>query len=73
FIFMLIFGAGTLPVMLGLISLIQRWITRFNISIAQWARYSLIFLGLLLISRGYFVHEHTSQTEVAEGEIVDCR
>ena len=73
FIFMMIFGAGTLPVMLGLVTVIQNLAKRFNLSFSQMARYSLIGLGLLLISRSYFVHPHMAETETASEEIVDCR
>ena len=72
FLFMLLFGAGTLPVMLGLVSIVQKLITRFNLTFQQMARFSLIGLGLLLISRSFLVHAHLPVTEASTG-IEVCR
>lgn len=73
FFFMLIFGAGTLPVMLGLTSVVQTLISRFNISFRKLTTVVMISLGALLITRSLFIHDH-GKSNVTEGDnIVICR
>jgi len=71
FFFMVIFGLGTLPVMLGLTSFLQVLITRFNISFQKITTIVLITLGILLISRSLM--EHHNNTIVPSEEIVICK
>jgi uncharacterized protein len=58
FYFMLIFGLGTLPVMLGFLSLVQFLTTRFNLSFSRVNMMMLILAGTLLIARVYWPHDH---------------
>jgi sulfite exporter TauE/SafE len=71
FYFMLIFGAGTLPVMLGFLSLVQFLVGRFNLSFARVNTIMLIVAGSLLIARVYLVHDHTDTTEASVIEVCE--
>jgi sulfite exporter TauE/SafE len=73
FIFMLLFGAGTLPVMLGITSVLQTLINRFHINFSKVNTYALIGLGVLLISRSFVSSHHTSHSPHSETEIPVCR
>lgn len=57
FFYMLVFGLGTLPVMLGLTSVVQMLITRFNINFRKLTTVTMVVLGVLLISRSLTSHE----------------
>jgi len=73
FLFMFIFGVGTLPVMLGLTSIIQSLITRFNINFQRLTRIVMIALGGLLITRSLYDHIHEGTASRTKEEIVICR
>lgn len=73
FLFMLIFGAGTLPVMLGLTSALQPLITRFDINFRRITRIVLIVLGGLLITRSLLFHLPYNGNTIAKENIVICR
>ncbi len=59
FVFMIIFGVGTLPAMLGLTSILQILINRFNFSFRKIATFTLVAVGLLLISRSIYQQHET--------------
>ena len=71
FIYMLVFGLGTLPVMLGLTSVVQLLIHRFNFSFRKLTTITLVVLGVLLISRS--IHMHDTTHLVGEDGITVCR
>lgn len=74
FMYMLLFGAGTLPVMLGFISLLQFLTRKFNFNIKAVTKGMLILSGLLLVVRVFMVHTpeaHTSHQGIVD--IVFCR
>jgi sulfite exporter TauE/SafE len=73
-LFMIGFGAGTLPVMLGLTGLITLIIKRFNIGLSTVTRSALLITGLLMIARVFIVEMHHQQS-MHEGfiDIVLCR
>ena len=73
FLFMLIFGLGTFPVMLGLAAVLQTMAGKFNFGFAQMTRVSLIALGLLLISRGFLIHPQEHPINASNGVIEICR
>lgn len=74
FVFMLVFGAGTLPVMLGFASLFLWTVNRFNISAKKLTTGMLILSGMLLIGRVFFVHlPHTHSIHEALVDIVICK
>lgn len=71
FIYMLVFGLGTLPVMLGLTSVVQLLIHRFNFNFRKLTTITLVVLGVLLISRSMHMHDTTHL--VGEDGITVCR
>ncbi len=73
FFFMLIFGAGTLPVMLGFTSGLQSLITRFNFSFRNFSTVAMITLGILLITRSVYVQYHAKNHYQSEDTTVICR
>lgn len=74
FMYMLLFGAGTLPVMLGFISLLQFLTRKLNFNIKAVTKGMLILSGLLLVVRVFMVHTpeaHASHQGIVD--IVFCR
>jgi uncharacterized protein len=71
FLFMILFGLGTFPVMLGLTSIIQYLINKFNLTYQKITTITLITLGVLLISRTLVDHMHP-QDHTASTEVVIC-
>jgi uncharacterized protein len=71
FYFMLVFGAGTLPVMLGFMSLAQFLVNRFRLSYARVNTIMLIVAGSLLIARAYWPHNHDGMAHTSS-EVVVC-
>ena len=72
FIFMLLFGLGTLPVMLGFTGLLQSIINRFNFNFRYLATATLITVGFLLITRSISLH-HDHPVVPSSNEIVICK
>jgi sulfite exporter TauE/SafE len=72
FLFMFLFGVGTLPVMLGFTSVIQLVINRFHLTYHKITTITLITLGVLLISRTWINHNHSQHDTVANTEIMIC-
>ncbi len=74
FNFMLLFGVGTLPVMLGLTSVLQFMIKRFHFDVKNITTGMLILSGLVLIARTFIVHL-SQATSFKEGmiDLVICR
>jgi len=71
--FMMLFGLGTLPVMLGLTSIITELLKRFNFSLQHVTSAMLILSGILLIARVFIIHlphHHTIQQGLVD--IVTC-
>ena len=73
FLFMMIFGVGTLPVMLGFTSVIHVLINRFNFTFRNLSTVVMIALGALLITRGIYVHYHENIHSQQEESIVPCK
>lgn len=71
FFYMLVFGLGTLPVMLGLTSVVQLLITRFHVNFRKVTTLTMVVLGVMLISRSLTSHAHAHTTD-ADG-ITLCR
>ncbi len=71
FLFMLIFGAGTLPVMLGFTSVIQLLISKFNFR--KITTVMMITLGTLLITRSLYTHYHENAIPLASDNVVICK
>lgn len=76
FFFMVVFGVGTLPAMLGLTSVIHLLIKRFNISFKKITLITTMMLGVLLIFHVFTHtlpnHDHEAHA-VAPAEIIICR
>ena len=72
FYFMIFFGLGTIPVMMGLVSVMQ-WVAKnFKFSINRINMVMLIIAGCLLIARVYLPHNHAHGiTSNAEVEVCD--
>jgi uncharacterized protein len=73
--FMMVFGLGTLPVMVGFTSGLNYLMKRFNFSLARTASLLLFVSGCVLISRA-FVHHHDEAALSHKHELVDvvlCR
>lgn len=73
FLFMLIFGAGTLPVMLGFTSVIQLLMNKFKFSVRKMTVVMMITLGTLLITRSLYAHYHESSHLTPAESIVICQ
>jgi sulfite exporter TauE/SafE len=56
FSFMLVFGIGTLPVMLGFTSLLQGLMSRFSFSVVRFTSITMVVVGALLITRSAISH-----------------
>jgi uncharacterized protein len=73
FSFMILFGVGTLPVMLGFTSIITQILKRFNFNFQHVTSAMLILSGILLIVRVFIIHlphQHSLQQGVVD--IVLC-
>ncbi len=73
FIFMAAFGAGTLPVMLGLVSIVPFFAKRLNISVGRLSTIMQIAAGCLLIARVLLVAPHIHADAQGADQIVICR
>lgn len=71
FLYMLVFGLGTLPVMLGLTSVMQTLMFKFNFSFRKLTTVTMVVLGVLLISRSLYPHH--DQHPVDQDGITVCR
>ena len=72
--FMILFGAGTLPVMLGLTGLLEGLVKRFNLSASRITTTMLVISGCLLIARVFFFHaSHALPHEQSMVDMVLCR
>jgi sulfite exporter TauE/SafE len=71
--FMLLFGLGTWPVMLGFSSLVHLLVSRFNLNFARVNTVILIIAGSLLIARVYWQHEHNVMVSKSTDETELCK
>ena len=75
FLYMLVFGAGTLPVMIGVPLVLWPVMKRFNVSLIRVNTALLILAGVFLVARN-FVHlpmNGNEPTPVEIAEPVICR
>jgi uncharacterized protein len=73
FNFMVWFGLGTLPAMLGLTSIVGIAIKKYNLSGTRITRYSYVILGLVVITRLFFVQHQEIDRAVSHGIILLCQ
>jgi len=71
FQFMLLFGAGTLPVMLGFTTMLKYVVNRFKINLMNITRYSYIVVGVIVLARLYF-SQHELIHHTANQLIIIC-
>jgi sulfite exporter TauE/SafE len=71
FAFMLLFGAGTLPALLGFTSVFSWILSRLKFTPQRVTTAMIILSGLLLISRGLLEHSHTKSDST--NKIVVCQ
>ena len=71
FQFMLLFGAGTLPVMLGFTALLKYVVTRFRLNLQNITRYSYVLVCLIVLAR-LFVSQHDMISHAADQLIIMC-
>jgi uncharacterized protein len=73
FLFMVLFGASTLPAMIGT-PLLFNWITRhWRIRVQRLGSVAMIFIGLLLITRVLMDHNHSHDISPLSPEPVVCK
>jgi sulfite exporter TauE/SafE len=70
FVFMAAFGAGTLPVMLGLVSIIPLLTKRLNFNVSRLSTILQIAAGCLLIARVLLVEPHMHAPSSVENIII---
>ncbi len=74
FNFMLLFGVGTLPIMLGFTSVLQFMIKRFHFDLRNITTGMLALSGVVLIARVFIVHlPHATSFKEGVIDIVMCR
>jgi sulfite exporter TauE/SafE len=73
FFFMMWFGLGTLPVMLGFTSIFRMIINRFQFSISRMTTVLMMISGFILIARIFFVHLPHVHAGDSFVDIVMCR
>lgn len=72
--FMILFGAGTLPVMLGFTSIIPKLMNRFNFNLKHMTSGMMILAGIILIARVFIVHlPHKTSFQEGVIDIVLCK
>jgi sulfite exporter TauE/SafE len=72
FSYMLWFGMGTLPVMLGFTSLVQVMVNKFRINYEKMTRALLILSGIILIARVFLIHTPDPEQQHLV-DIIICR
>lgn len=73
FNFMMWFGLGTLPSMLGLTSALSLMIRKYNLNAAMITRYSYIFLGILIVARLFITRHQEIDHAISSGLILICQ
>jgi uncharacterized protein len=72
FYFMIAFGAGTLPVMLGFVSLVQYFSSSVKLSFQRVTTIMLLLAGSLLIGRAFVAHQQSRSADVQVSGIEVC-
>ncbi len=62
FLFMLFFGFGTWPVMIGITWVLTRSLLKSNFELARFSKIALIFVGCLLFLRVWWSHPHVENS-----------
>ncbi len=64
FLFMLVFGLGTWPVMIGITWVLTLPLLKSHFNLARFSKIALIFVGCLLFLRVMWSHPHTSDSSL---------
>jgi sulfite exporter TauE/SafE len=72
FYFMLLFGVGTLPAMLGFTSLSLIFIKKYHFDVKPVFKTLVIISGFILIARVFIPHHHNESKRTTHDEIVVC-
>ena len=73
FLFMLFFGLGTWPVMIGAIKLLRLAQSKINFSLARLSKLALVFIGCTLLIRVWWVHPHANMLVKVPQEVNVCK
>jgi uncharacterized protein len=73
FQFMLLFGVGTLPVMVGFTSVLRYLIQKFHLDLNKFSRVSFILIGVIVLARLYFAQNHLVHQATEQIGIIFCR
>jgi sulfite exporter TauE/SafE len=70
-LFMLLFGIGTWPIMIGAVKLFSSF--KNNFSFARFSKIALVFVGCTLLLRVWWVHPHQTISAKSNTNVVDCK
>jgi len=71
---MLLFGAGTLPVMLGVTGFLPSLFKKLHLDTQRMTTAMIIFSGCVLIARVFFIHlPHATSLKEGFVDIILCR
>lgn len=73
FLFMIYFGLGTWPVMIGLSKLLSMIKRRSAFSMSRLSRVTMIFIGCLLILRVWLEFHANEPSNISTGQITICK
>jgi uncharacterized protein len=73
FNFMIWFGLGTLPAMLGLTSILGLLISKYRLKGSVITRYSYIVLGVIIVARLFLTQHADIDKAISSGVILLCR
>jgi uncharacterized protein len=73
FIYMVVFGLGTLPAMLGATAIFQFIVKNFGVSFRKLTLVMLVISGTILIARAFLPHSHETSHREHPVDIVICR
>lgn len=73
FLFMIFFGFGTWPVMVGFTRLLNFAFLKNPLSLGKFSKLAMVAIGCLLLFRVWFVHPHHSNEMVNSNASVICK
>ena len=73
FLFMLFFGLGTWPVMIGLTRLMNLVFLKNKFSLGYFSKIAMVFIGCTLLLRIWWIHPHTSNESTLIDPVAICK
>lgn len=70
-LFMLLFGLGTWPVMIGSVKILS--LLKNNFSLARLSKIALVFVGCTLLLRVWWIHPHAGMLVKASQQVNACK